>query len=178
MTQSAAGPLVLIAEDDPALRSAYTAFLGVCGFRVLEAADGASALQAAAAERPAVIIMDLELPHVDGWTATRLLKNDTRTCDIPVLVASAHMADTARRRAFEAGCDSYVPKSCGPEDLVRELHRLLAIAAEAQARSAHLKDESREIRKQSRDVRARAELARGERAPVRNGGHGPLPPPA
>jgi CheY-like chemotaxis protein len=84
--------------------------LGRAGFTVLVATDGAQGLTMAAAERPDLVLMDLSLPVLDGWEATRRLKADAVTRDIPVIALSAHAMAGDREKALAAGCDDYDTK--------------------------------------------------------------------
>ena len=94
------------------------------GFDVLIARDGASGVETARAERPDLVLMDLGLPVLDGWEATRLLKANPATCDIPVIALSAHAMSGDRALALEAGCDDYDAK---PVDLARLLGKIAAL---------------------------------------------------
>jgi two-component system, cell cycle response regulator DivK len=118
-------PLLLIAEDDAALRGLYAKHLSICGFDVIEAADGADAIQNASALQPDVVIMDLSLPILDGWEATRRLKSDARTAHIPVVALTACDNSPDLQRATLAGCDWFIPKPCPPDALLTEIRRLL-----------------------------------------------------
>ena len=120
--------LVLIADDDIASRELYALFLLSQGYRLQIAADGASAVARAIASGPDVIVMDLAMPHVDGWEATRQLKADPRTARIPIIACTAHSFGPAVERALIAGCDAYLVKPVLPNDLLRELRRVLANA--------------------------------------------------
>jgi CheY-like chemotaxis protein len=119
-------PLVLIAEDNADHRYLYARQFHVAGFRVSTANDGEMAYQRAVELRPDVVVMDLSLPGVDGWEATRRLKRDLRTMHIPVIACTAHAFGGAVERALEAGCDAYVAKPCLPENLLNEVQGLLA----------------------------------------------------
>ena len=118
-------PLVLIVEDQQELRQLYVEHLAMSGFDVIEAGNGADAITATSALRPDVVLMDLSLPIVDGWEATRRLKADARTAHIPVVALTAHDGAGELRRATDAGCDWFVPKPCPPAALVTELRRVL-----------------------------------------------------
>jgi len=76
---------------------------------------------------PDLIVMDLSLPVLDGWEATRRLKADERTCSIPVVALSAHVMEGARMKAIEAGCVGFLPKPCYPSQVSEELKRILLI---------------------------------------------------
>jgi two-component system, cell cycle response regulator DivK len=95
-------------------------------FEVLAAEDGEKGCAMAAAERPDVILMDLEMPVIDGWEATRRLKSNPQTSDIPVIALSAHALAGAREKALAAGCDEFDTKPIEFERLVGTLRRILA----------------------------------------------------
>ena len=95
------------------------------GFDVIEAANGMEALQRALDETPDIILMDLSLPVMDGWEATRRLKADERTADIPVVALTGHALAGISEGAKRAGCDAFVTKPCLPEDLVKEIRKVL-----------------------------------------------------
>jgi CheY-like chemotaxis protein len=94
------------------------------GFEVSVARDGEEAVAAAARERPALILMDLSLPVLDGWEATRRIKAQPETAAIPVIALSAHAMEGERETALEAGCDDFDTK---PVDLGRLLAKIGAI---------------------------------------------------
>src|SRR5579864_2723400 len=83
-------PRVLLVDDYPDARDMYTEYLQYSGFEVIEASNGMEALQRAAEEMPDIILMDLSLPVIDGWEATRRLKADKRTAPIPVVALTGH----------------------------------------------------------------------------------------
>jgi two-component system, cell cycle response regulator DivK len=118
-------PSVLVVDDNDDTRTMYAHLLRSAGFEVRLAADGDQAL-AAAAERPAIIIMDLAMPGLNGWEATRRLKTGEATKHIPIIVLTAHALDHYRDVALAAGCDAFLSKPCAIEDLVAEVRRLLA----------------------------------------------------
>ena len=118
-------PVVLVVDDNDDTRAMYAHLLRSAGFEVMLAANGDEALAAAAAQ-PAVIIMDLAMPGLNGWEATRRLKTGERTKDIPVIVLTAHDLDHYREVAVAAGCDAFLSKPCAIEDLVAAVRRALA----------------------------------------------------
>jgi two-component system, cell cycle response regulator DivK len=118
-------PLVLVVDDYQDAREMYAEYLSFSGFRVEEASTGAEAIEKAFALRPDVILMDLSLPGMDGWTATRRLKNDERTKGIPVVALTGHALAGASEGARQAGCDAFVTKPCLPDELVVEVRRML-----------------------------------------------------
>lgn len=118
-------PLVLVVEDYPDAREMYVEYLKFSGFRVAEARNGVEALDRAFELRPDVILMDLALPRMDGWEATRRLKTDARTRNIPVVALTGHSLDGSAESARQAGCDAFVAKPCLPGMLVDEIRRLM-----------------------------------------------------
>jgi two-component system, cell cycle response regulator DivK len=118
-------PRVLLVDDYPDAREMYTEYLEFSGFEVVEAGNGMEALQRAIDASPDIILMDLSLPVMDGWEATRRLKADDRTASIPVVALTGHALAGISEGARKAGCDAFVTKPCLPEDLVREIRRIL-----------------------------------------------------
>ena len=119
-------PLVLVVDDFQDNREMYAEFLAYQGFRVIQAANGVEALDQAFTNRPDIIIMDLSLPVMDGWEATRRLKADQRTHGIPVVALTGHAMHGHSKGAMEAGCDSFVAKPCLPDQLVAEIRKMLS----------------------------------------------------
>jgi CheY-like chemotaxis protein len=119
-------PVVLLVDDIEDCRDVYGQFLAHAGYQVVEAADGQEALAKATSLRPDVIVMDLWMPHLDGWESIRRLKASPTTVDIPVLVLTGDAYAQARREAVEAGCQAYLVKPCLPMDVAAEVGRLLA----------------------------------------------------
>ena len=119
-------PLVLIVEDQSDLRRLYAQQLTISGFDVIEAADGAEAVTWTSLHHPDVVLMDLSLPVLDGWEATRRLKSDEKTAHIPVVALTAHDGAGDLQQATAAGCDWFVPKPCPPDALIAEVRRVLA----------------------------------------------------
>ena len=119
------GPLILVVDDYEDAREMYAEYLRFCGFRVAEARNGNEALEQAFSLMPNLILMDLSLPGMDGWEATRQLKADPRTSRIPVVALTGHALAGASEGAKRAGCDSFVTKPCLPDDLVVEVRRML-----------------------------------------------------
>jgi CheY-like chemotaxis protein len=119
-------PLVLVVEDYEDAREMYAEYLTLNGFRVEEARNGFEALDKASALLPDIILMDLALPRLDGWEATRRLKRDPRTSHIPIIALTGHALEGHAQGARSAGCDAFVTKPCLPDALVAELRRTLA----------------------------------------------------
>ena len=118
-------PRVLLVDDYPDAREMYTEYLEFSGFDVVEAGNGMEALERAVDASPDIILMDLSLPVMDGWEATRRLKADRRTAGIPVVALTGHALAGISEGAKKAGCDAFVTKPCLPEDLVREIRKIL-----------------------------------------------------
>jgi two-component system, cell cycle response regulator DivK len=119
-----AAPLLLVVEDDQQAKEGLTEFLLSHGYRVSDAKDGAEALLKVEAYRPDMILLDLALPRMDGWSVARQLKSDDRFRDVPVIAMSALDYPDEVERARESGCDAFLPK---PVDL----RRLLPLVEEA-----------------------------------------------
>ena len=104
----------------------YASFFTAKGFRTFTATDGPSAIISARMDRPDVIVMDLSLPHMDGWEAIRRLKANPETADIPIIACTAHVLGNSCERAVDAGCNAYLDKPCLPVRLFTEVKRMLA----------------------------------------------------
>ena len=137
--------LVLVVEDYQDAREMYAAYLQFSGFDVAEAGNGVEAVEKATELLPDIVLMDLALPRMDGWEATRRLKGDPRTRHIPVVALTGHALAGHADGAREAGCDSFVTKPCLPDALVAEIRRLLD-----QPRSNDDNDEDRQPRRTSK----------------------------
>jgi CheY-like chemotaxis protein len=125
MTTTRIQPLVLVVEDYPDAREMYAAYLQFSGFEVAEATNGIEAVEMAETLMPDIILMDLALPRMDGWEATRRLKANDRTRHIPVVALTGHALAGHAEGARQAGCDAFVTKPCLPDALVAEIKRLL-----------------------------------------------------
>ena len=119
-------PLILVVDDYQDAREMYAEYLQFSGFRVAEAKNGNEAVDQAFALKPDLILMDLSLPGMDGWEATRRLKADDTTKHIPIVALTGHALAGASEGARKAGCDAFVTKPCLPDDLVREVRRMLS----------------------------------------------------
>jgi CheY-like chemotaxis protein len=135
MSVPSLAPLILIVEDFDDAREMYRDYLEFAAFRVETARDGHEAIEKARRLRPDLVLMDLSLPGIDGWEATRLLKSDPATKDILVVALSAHALATEGERARMAGCDGFIAKPCLPPDLVEEISKYLKKQATAVGRS-------------------------------------------
>ena len=115
---------ILLVEDNPENRDMLSRRLIRRGFEIEFAEDGAEAVRKSREVAPALILMDLSLPVMDGWEATRLIKADLATAAIPVIALTAHAMASDRERALGAGCDDYDTK---PVDLERLLGKIQAL---------------------------------------------------
>jgi two-component system cell cycle response regulator DivK len=112
---------ILLVEDNEMNRDMLTRRLERRGFQVVSAVDGRAGVAMGAQESPDLILMDMSLPDLDGWEATRLLKASSQTRAIPIIALTAHAMSGDRERAMEAGCDDYDTK---PVDLARLLDKI------------------------------------------------------
>lgn len=119
-------PRLLYVEDNEMNRDMLSRRLQRRGFEVLIASDGEQGVAIAAVERPDLILMDMSLPVLDGWEATRRLKAAPETARIPVIGLTAHAMATDRAKCIEAGCDDYDTKPVELERLLAKIERLLA----------------------------------------------------
>jgi CheY-like chemotaxis protein len=103
-------------------------------FEVLSAEDGEKGCEMALSERPDIVLMDLEMPVIDGWEATRRIKNDPKTQHIPVIALSAHALAGEREKAIAAGCDEFDTKPIEFDRLIETLRRILAVHKDAPTR--------------------------------------------
>lgn len=117
---------ILVVEDNEMNRDLLVRRLQRKGFEVVSAADGAEGVARATADGPDVVLMDMSLPVMDGWEATRILKADERTRTIPVIALTAHAMADDRDRALEAGCDEYDTKPIDFNRLVSKINLFLS----------------------------------------------------
>jgi CheY-like chemotaxis protein len=116
---------ILLVEDNEMNRSMMTRRLHRLGFEVSTALNGREALVKAAAGRPDLILMDLSLPVMDGWTAAQTLKSNPKTFRIPIIALTAHAMAGDRERALAAGCDEYETKPVSLPQLLQKMDALL-----------------------------------------------------
>src|SRR5688572_20428201 len=119
-------PLILVVDDYQDAREMYTDYLKAHGFRVAEARTGIEAVAKARELNPDCILMDLSLPGIDGWEATRQLKSDTSTTHIPIVAISGHASELASRDAKAAGCSSYVLQLARTDAVVAEVRKAIS----------------------------------------------------
>jgi CheY-like chemotaxis protein len=124
-------PTILVVEDNEPSRDVLGRRLERRGYRVIAATDGQQAVSVAHAAKPDLILMDLGLPIIDGWEATRLLKGDAATRHIPIIVLSAHAMTNDRELALAAGGDEFDTKPVRFQQLLEKIESLLAKAVVA-----------------------------------------------
>ena len=116
---------ILIVDDNEDTRALFTDFLAFHGYVVLTASDGEEALLLIAERQPALVLMDLALPRLDGWEAARRLKADPATAALPVLALTAHALQDDRMRGEEIGFDAYITKPVEPADVLVHIRAAL-----------------------------------------------------
>ena len=120
-----AQPRILVIEDNPDNRTLIIDLISTLDYQVLEARDGVEGVETALEEIPDLILMDLSLPQKDGWEATRELKANSSTADIPIIALTAHAMMGDRERALEVGCDDYVTKPINMMELIEKIRHFL-----------------------------------------------------
>lgn len=125
MSADPTAPLVLVVDDYQDAREMYAEYLAFSGFRVAEASNGLDAVNQAIELTPDIILMDLSLPGMDGWEATRRIKIDQRTKHIPVIALTGHALPGVSKSATNVGCDGVIIKPCLPDAVVGEIWRIL-----------------------------------------------------
>ena len=117
---------VLMADDDPALRRLIVTTMGTDDFEVLQAVDGEQALEMAREHHPALVLLDVNMPKLDGFEVCQQLKSDPDTAGIKIVMLTARGADVDRARAHEAGADDYFIKPFSPVQLLNKVYALLS----------------------------------------------------
>ena len=119
---------VLLVEDNEMNRDMLSRRLVRRGFEVVFAVNGKQGVDLARSEKPDIILMDMSLPIMDGWEATRCVKSDDATRSVPVIELTAHAMSGDREKAIEAGCDDYDTKPVELDRLIGKIERLLGAA--------------------------------------------------
>ena len=128
--QSRKTPLILIADDNEDNRELYAGYLSATGFRVVKARDGAEAVAIARRRRPALVVLDLHMPRVDGLSATRLIRRDATIRNTPILVVTAD--DTHEQDALDAGATAVCFKPYTPDALLCQIEEMLSVGARSE----------------------------------------------
>jgi two-component system response regulator AdeR len=134
--QAGESTAVLVIEDDPDARHIYSEYLRSKGLTVFSAADGRIGLNKINELRPDVVVLDLAMPRVDGWTVLKNVRESSVTADLTVVVVSG--VTDSRDEAYYAGCDAYLMKPCPPEVLYLQIRALLRCQSEAARNEASL----------------------------------------
>jgi two-component system cell cycle response regulator DivK len=118
---------ILVVEDQPDNMQILRDLLGSAGFEMIEAGDGEEGVRVAKATRPDVILMDIQLPVLDGYEATRRIKADPELRAIPIIVVTSYALSGDEEKARAAGCDGYVPKPYSPRQLLAKIREYLPV---------------------------------------------------
>ncbi len=118
----------MVVDDSPDVRELMALQLRLSGYDVIEAADGGEAVELARANCPALIFMDIQMPVMDGLTATRMIRGVRELCAVTIIAFSAFGSGGSRERAIEAGCDDFVSKVVGVNQLAAIVERFLPAA--------------------------------------------------
>ncbi|WP_414662546.1 winged helix-turn-helix domain-containing protein [Horticoccus sp. 23ND18S-11] len=132
-------PKILVVDDEPDALEILGFKLKEAGYAPIFAKDGARAIAAARDERPALIVLDLMLPEVDGLEVCKILRRDPSTATIPILMLTARAAEMDRVLGLELGADDYVTKPFSPRELVLRIKKLLARAKTSDEPAAHIR---------------------------------------
>jgi two-component system, cell cycle response regulator DivK len=116
----------MVVEDQPDNRKIIRDVFAPTGYEIIEAENGEEALAAVAKAKPDLILMDIQLPIMDGYTATRRIKGDPALRSIPVIAVTSYALSGEEKKAREAGCDDYIPKPYGPRELLAKVRRYLS----------------------------------------------------
>src|SRR5207248_3347418 len=139
---------ILVVEDQPDNRQIIRDMLSPTDYEITEAEDGGQALESIAKQRPDLILMDIQLPIMDGYTATRKIKADPAMRSIPIIAVTSYALSGEEKKAREAGCDDYVPKPFSPRQLLTKnqavpVRSLTLIAATYFVQNWHVGDPTR-----------------------------------
>jgi CheY-like chemotaxis protein len=129
-------PRILLVEDNEMNRDMLSRRLARRGHQVSMAAGGLEGIAMARAQRPEIILMDMSLPELDGWEATRRLKADPATRGIPVIALTAHAMTSDRERAMEAGCDAFQTKPIEFAELLERIEKFVQARQSATAENS------------------------------------------
>lgn len=117
---------ILVVEDQEDNRQIMNDLLTNAGYQVIEAHDGNAGVSAAEAERPDLILMDIQLPGIDGYAATRKIKANAALAEIPVIAVTSYALSGDDEKAMAAGCDSYFAKPVSPRELLAKIQEYLS----------------------------------------------------
>ncbi len=117
---------ILVVEDQADNRQIIRDMLAGTDYEIVEAENGEEALAAVAKQRPDLILMDIQLPVMDGYTATRRIKADPALRSIPIIAVTSYALSGEDKKAREAGCDAYIPKPYSPRELLAKVRQYLS----------------------------------------------------
>jgi two-component system, cell cycle response regulator DivK len=117
---------ILVVEDQPDNRKIIRDVFARTGYEIIETENGEEALAAIAKVRPDLILMDIQLPIMDGYTATRRIKADPALRSIPIIAVTSYALSGEEKKAREAGCDDYIPKPYSPRELLAKVRQYLS----------------------------------------------------
>jgi two-component system, cell cycle response regulator DivK len=117
---------ILVVEDQPDNRKIIRDVFAPTGYEIIEAENGEEALAAIAKTRPDLILMDIQLPIMDGYTATRRIKANPALKSIPIIAVTSYALSGEEKKAREAGCDDYIPKPYSPRELLAKVRQYLS----------------------------------------------------
>ncbi|MBT4482902.1 MAG: response regulator [Candidatus Latescibacteria bacterium] len=115
------GKVILIVEDDEMNMTLIRDLLQISGYSTLEAGDGKKAIEIAQEKKPDLILMDIHLPIMDGLEATRIIKSDETTRNIPVIALTASVMKSDKEKIYEAGCDSFISKPIEVNEFIKKI---------------------------------------------------------
>jgi CheY-like chemotaxis protein len=124
---------ILLVEDNAQNRYLATFLLERHGYNVLSAVDGSSALRLAAQLTPAAILLDIQLPGMDGYAVARALRNDSRLKEVPIIAVTSYAMLGDREKAVAAGCNGYIEKPIDPENFVAQIESMCLSHSDAAA---------------------------------------------
>ena len=116
---------ILIVEDDPRNLTLFRDLLQVSGYKTIEATDGKQGIELAKTGKPDLILMDIQMPKIDGLEATRILKANATTSNIPILALTAFAMKGDEERILQAGCDGYLAKPVDIKELLKKVAKYL-----------------------------------------------------
>ncbi len=116
---------ILLIEDNEQNRYLLTFLLEQHGYRVLSAADGARGIEAAKTFQPSLILLDIQLPTMDGYAVARALRQNDALCDVPIVAVTSYAMPGDQEKALEAGCTGYIEKPINPQTFIQEMERAL-----------------------------------------------------
>ena len=121
---------ILCIEDSPDNRLLVRRILEAEGYHIIEARDAGGALELIAAQTPDLILMDINMPDIDGYTLTARLRSMPQLHEVPILALTANVMKGDRERSLEAGCDGYIQKPIDVDNLPRQVHRFLQVRSD------------------------------------------------